>query len=128
MPRRATIERAVLLQPGTFAGIKTLMKGQENDRRWKQASFDLTAYRGMSLVLYIEVFNDSTGSTGRTWMYVDDVSVLACPKRPPAAGRDRYPFTDADTGGSPAARPSGRCAVADGRQRRRACPALVSSA
>ena len=117
MPRRATIERVVLLQPGTFAGIKTLMKGQENDRRWKQASFDLTAYRGMSLVLYIEVFNDSTGSTGRTWMYVDDVSVLACPKQPPAPAPTATPSPTPTPAVDPAARPSDRCAVADGRQR-----------
>jgi len=78
-------QRVVLLQPGTFAGIKTLMKVQEHDRTWKQATFDLTPYRGMSLVLYIEVLNDSTAAAGRTWMYVDDVSVSACPKQPPTA-------------------------------------------
>jgi hypothetical protein len=72
-------QRVALLEPGSYAGIKTLMKVQENDRTWKPATFDLTPYRGMSLVLYMEVYNDTTASTGRTWMYVDDVSVLACP-------------------------------------------------
>ena len=36
------------------------------------------AYRGRSLVLYFEVYNDGTGPQGRTWMFVDDVSVEAC--------------------------------------------------
>jgi hypothetical protein len=72
-------QRVMLLQPGTYAEFKTLMKVHENDRAWKRTTFDLTPYRGMTLVLYFEVLNDSTASTGRTWMYVDDVSVLACP-------------------------------------------------
>ena len=76
-------QRVMLLQPSTYAEYKTLMKVQENDRAWKQTTFDLTpyltTYLGKSLVLYFEVLNDSTASTGRTWMYVDDVSVRACP-------------------------------------------------
>ena len=72
-------QRVMLLNPGTYTEIKTLMKVQENDRAWKQTTFDLTPYLGKSLVLYFEVLNNSTVSTGRTWMYVDDVSVLACP-------------------------------------------------
>jgi len=72
-------QRVILLQPGTFSTIKTLTVVHENDRAWKQASFDLSAYRGRSLVLYFEVYNDSTLGVGRTWMFVDDVSVMACP-------------------------------------------------
>ena len=53
-------QRVMLLQPGTYAVIQTLMQKLENDRAWKQASFDLSAYRGRSVVLYFEVFNDST--------------------------------------------------------------------
>lgn len=71
-------QRVMLLNPVTYAVKKTLMKVAENDRTWKQASFDLTAYRGQSIVLYFETYNNSTGSTGRTWMYLDDVSVQAC--------------------------------------------------
>ena len=67
--------RVMLLQPGTYALIEKLMQKLENDRTWKQASFDLSAYRGRSVVLYFEVYNDSTTAADRTWMYLDDVSV-----------------------------------------------------
>src|SRR5690606_35889588 len=78
-------QRVMLLQPGNFAVIKVLLKTLENTRAWQQATFDLTPYRGTSLVLYFEVYNDSTGNTGRTWMFVDDVSVQACAQQPPTA-------------------------------------------
>ena len=75
--------RVMLLQPGTYALIQKLMQKLENDRTWKQASFDLSSYRGRSVVLYFEVFNDSTTGADLTWMYLDDVSVSACPPAPP---------------------------------------------
>ncbi|RME85556.1 MAG: hypothetical protein D6775_02500 [Caldilineae bacterium] len=81
-------QRVMLLKPGTYTTIKKLMKVLENDGVWKHASFDLTAYKGKSVVLYFEVYNNSTGSSGRTWMYVDDVSVLACE---PGAGATATP-------------------------------------
>lgn len=71
-------QRVLLLDPITYANIKTLLKVAENDQVWKQRTIDLTAYRGRSVVLYFEVYNNSTGSTGRTWMVLDDVSVRAC--------------------------------------------------
>ena len=53
-------QRVMLLQPGTYTLIQKLTQKLENDRTWKQASFDLSAYRGRSVVLYFEVFNDDT--------------------------------------------------------------------
>ncbi len=49
----------------------------ENDRVWKERVFDLTAYAGESLRLYFQVYNDDVASH-RTWMFVDDVSLIAC--------------------------------------------------
>ena len=71
-------QRLVLLRPSDFTRIEELMRVQENNNIWKYTTFDLTSYQGRDLVLYFEVYNNSTGSSGRTWMYVDDVSVLAC--------------------------------------------------
>ena len=77
MPRRATIARGA-------AAARHLRRDQNAHQgagarpRVEAGEFRSTAYRG-SLVLYIEVFNDSTGGTGRTWRYVDDVSVWRVP-------------------------------------------------
>lgn len=74
-------QSALLLQPGSFSKVAELMRTLTNDSNWRSFSFDLQPYRGRNLVLYFEVYNDATTAAGRTWMFVDDVSVLAC-KRP----------------------------------------------
>ncbi len=71
-------QRVLLLNPSTYGLVATLWKGTENDQVWKQRSVDLTAYRGRSVVLYFEVYNNETAGAARTWMYLDDVSVQAC--------------------------------------------------
>ncbi len=69
----------VMLLSASYGLLKDLT-GQELDGSdvWKYRTFDLTAYRGRTVVLYFEVYNNSTDATGRTWMYVDDVSVDVC--------------------------------------------------
>ena len=71
-------QRVALLKPGSYSMVKELMRVLEGDLVWKHATFDLTKYAGRNLVLYFNVYNDSTGASGRTWMYVDDASVTAC--------------------------------------------------
>jgi len=71
-------QRVMLLRPRRYTRIKTLMSVLENDREWKQASFDLSRYAGRKIVLYFQVYNNRTGPKGRTWMYVDDVSIQVC--------------------------------------------------
>ena len=71
-------QRVYLLRPGDYGVVKRLMDVQEDDGVWKHASFDLSQYTGRDLVLYFEVYNNSTDADGRTWMYVDDVSVQSC--------------------------------------------------
>lgn len=44
--------------------------------QWQQRTFDLTPYRGQSVYLYFNTYNNGAGST--TWNYIDDVSVQAC--------------------------------------------------
>ncbi|HIC87900.1 MAG TPA: hypothetical protein EYP04_00635, partial [Anaerolineae bacterium] len=51
-------------------------QGQMNNREWRREVVDLSAYRGAPLVIYFNVYNDGVG--GRSAMYLDDVSLLAC--------------------------------------------------
>ncbi len=71
-------QRVMLLRPGSYSLLKVLMRVAEDERVWRQRTFDLRAYRGQDVVVYFEVYNNSTSSTGRSWMYLDDVSLAAC--------------------------------------------------
>jgi hypothetical protein len=71
-------QRALLLRPGTYALLKVLLKTLSNASGWLQASSDLAAYRGQSVVLYYEVYNDNVSSGPRTWLFLDDVSLRVC--------------------------------------------------
>ena len=44
--------------------------------QWQERSFDLTAYRGNTLVLYLNVYND--GKSSQQWNYVDNIALLVC--------------------------------------------------
>ncbi|MFN8439301.1 MAG: M20/M25/M40 family metallo-hydrolase [Caldilineaceae bacterium] len=43
---------------------------------WTERNFDLTAYRGQTVVVYLNVYNDGTGT--QQWNYVDDIALLSC--------------------------------------------------
>ncbi len=86
---RGDSQRVFLLKPGRYTRLKKLMMGLENDRQWKEASFDLTRYKGRKVVLYFSVYNNSTRAKGRTWMYLDDVSIRVC--RPAASAVTETP-------------------------------------
>jgi hypothetical protein len=45
-----------------------------NAQRWQVHTFDLAAYAGRPVNLYLGIYNDGVG--GRTGMYVDHVSLL----------------------------------------------------
>ncbi len=72
-------QRVLLLQPGSFARITELQRFLRNDAAWTPATFDLTPYRGRDVILYFEVYNNDTGPAGRTWLFLDDVSLQSCP-------------------------------------------------
>jgi hypothetical protein len=59
---------------GQFAG--RALGVQINDRTWRAADYDLTALGGQTVSLVFAVNND--GVEGRTALYVDNVSVMAC--------------------------------------------------
>jgi len=49
-----------------------------NSRIWTQHTFDVSSYAGETLRLYFSVYNNPYRYYGRTWMYVDDVSLQWC--------------------------------------------------
>jgi hypothetical protein len=53
-----------------------VLRTLQNDGQWHQVTYDLSPYKGMRIVLYFNTIND--GDWGRTWMYVDDVTVNVC--------------------------------------------------
>jgi len=56
--------------------LAELERNKETNATWEESVYDLSAHAGLEIMLYINVYND--GTDGRTWMYVDDVSVELC--------------------------------------------------
>jgi hypothetical protein len=54
-----------------------LPKSCSNSQTWTYRTFDLTPYRGQTVMLYFDVRNDGEGNL-KTAMYVDDVSIQVC--------------------------------------------------
>lgn len=52
----------------------------DNSRNWMQQRINLTQFRGQSIVVYFNAYNDGTG--GVTSMVIDDISLLACRPAP----------------------------------------------
>jgi len=77
-------QRVLLLQPTTYALVANVLKVLEDDAGWKQRAYDLTPFQGESLVLYFDVYNDSSAAGDRTWMFLDDVSLQVCTAPTPA--------------------------------------------
>jgi hypothetical protein len=57
--------------------IGTLVWQRSNSKVWTNMQFDLSAYAGKTIMLQWGTFNNGAG--GVTAMYVDDVSLQACP-------------------------------------------------
>jgi len=72
-------EALILTNETPARTLKIIFQGLYNHQAWIPVSnYDLTEYRGQTIVLYFNAYNDlDTGY--RTWMYVDDVSMQACP-------------------------------------------------
>ncbi len=63
-----------LLDPSGVRPLEVLWRAKENAQTWQHKSFDLTRYRGQTITVYFNVFNDGCGC-GTTAMYLDDVSL-----------------------------------------------------
>ena len=57
--------------------IGTLVWQRSNSQVWTNMTFDLSAYAGRKIMLQWGTFNN--GTSGITAMYVDDVTLQACP-------------------------------------------------
>jgi hypothetical protein len=67
-------------QGDTLAVIWT---SSSNDPAWRQLTYDVTQWRGQTVQLYFNAYNDGTGGT--TGMFLDDVSLVVCPDAAQAA-------------------------------------------
>ena len=48
-----------------------------DSQTWTHHTFDLTPYKGQTIIVYFNVYNDGVGGL-KSAMYVDDVSVQVC--------------------------------------------------
>ena len=67
----------LLLLDGDGAILDSLLWASADDQTWLSAQAGLTEYAGLTLTLRVGVYND--GDDDLTRMYVDDVSLRACP-------------------------------------------------
>ena len=65
----------VLLDPAGAILTKPWVS-HNNSQLWNQMSFDLSPWRGQTVQLYFNVYNDGVGGTAA--MFLDDVSLTAC--------------------------------------------------
>ena len=74
-PDQGDRQEVILLYPdGGTAAI--LWRTISNSQVWTPLSFNLAAFAGQTLTLYMNVYNDDGG--GRATLFVDDVSFQAC--------------------------------------------------
>jgi len=57
--------------------LARVMKVNSNSQTWTHHTFDLTPYKGQTIVVYFNVKNDGLDNL-KTAMYLDDVSVQIC--------------------------------------------------
>jgi hypothetical protein len=68
-------QEILLLNP-SFHVLRILQRSLGTDATWQPVRFDLAGYRGQSVVVYNNVYNDGNGR--RSWMYVDDMQLTVC--------------------------------------------------
>lgn len=55
------------------------LRGLQQGNEWQQVTIDLARFRGETVRIYVNVFNDGQG--GRTALYVDSIHLTACQPR-----------------------------------------------
>lgn len=75
-PTSTTDRQDLILLSPNLKPIKILRRELRNDGIWQEDVVDLTAYRGQTLYIYFNAFNDA--NTTRTWMYLDNVRLRVC--------------------------------------------------
>ncbi|MBO9393383.1 MAG: M20/M25/M40 family metallo-hydrolase [Caldilinea sp.] len=69
--------REALLLNSSYGFVARLERSfAAGDETWRERVFDLSAYRGRTLVLYFNVYNDGIGS--QKWSYLDRIELGSC--------------------------------------------------
>lgn len=89
-PTSTTDRQDLILLTPNLKPIQILRRELRNDGIWQEDLVDLTAYRGQTLYLYFNVFNDANAT--RTWMYLDNVRLRVCGSVPVAPTIAATPF------------------------------------
>ena len=76
LPYTEDLQELLLLNGYNLSLVAELDRSRVNQGTWVQETYDLSPWRGWTLALYFNAYNDGVG--GRTWMYVDDVSLQIC--------------------------------------------------
>ncbi|MGQ9839137.1 MAG: hypothetical protein ACUVR4_01110 [Anaerolineae bacterium] len=113
-PATTDYMEVVLLDPAG-AILNKPWRSHNDSRAWNQLTFDLTPWRGRTVQLYFNVYNDGVG--GRAAMFLDDVSLAACPTGPTPAPTGTLTATTGPLTATPTPSPTPGCVdlVADGR-------------
>ncbi|MDQ1301601.1 MAG: hypothetical protein QG637_1523 [Chloroflexota bacterium] len=93
------MELALLASNGTV--LDKPWHSQNDSRTWNQMSFDLSRWRGRTVQIYFNVYNDGQGGTAG--MFLDDVSLVACSNGTPAATATSTPAATATSTATPTA-------------------------
>jgi len=70
------LQEVLLLEDDHISVAALLERSRSHDDGWTQATYDLLPWRGQTVIVYWNAYND--GLDGRTWMYVDDVEIEVC--------------------------------------------------
>jgi len=77
---------------------------RNDSRTWNQMTFDLSRWRGYTLQIYFNVYNDGLGGTAG--MFLDDVSLVACPAVTSTPSPQPSTLTPTSTATAPPASPT----------------------
>jgi nucleoid-associated protein YgaU len=83
LPDTNSDRQEVLLLTPAEQVLAVLQRTRQNSIGWQEQQVDLSPYRGRTVDLYFNVYNDGNGLA--TWLYLDEVSLLDCPTPPTAA-------------------------------------------
>ncbi len=82
--------REALLLNTNYGYLATLERSYAaGDNNWVERTYDLTAYRGRTVVVYFNVYNNGSGA--QMWNTVDQVSLGGCTNGSSAVGEDGQP-------------------------------------
>lgn len=93
-PSRTQDRQELILLYPDLSTKRILYRRLINNGVWNQETVDLTHFIGQSFYVYFNVYNDGMG--GRTWMYLDNVSLQVCfspptPSPTPTATHTPFP-------------------------------------